>query len=100
MYERNLNALHKALRNEFDAPKAPMVIATLGQTNKDSATSTEKQIIDGMYGFVNSSQSDRGIFYTHPVSKGGASNSHYGNHAQTYMSVGLGMGAEMVKLLK
>ena len=38
--------------------------------------------------------------YTHPLSQGGASNSHYNGNAQTYMDVGLAMGEAMVELLK
>jgi hypothetical protein len=38
--------------------------------------------------------------YTHPLSMGGASFSHYGGNAETYMNVGQGMGAAMVDLLK
>jgi hypothetical protein len=38
--------------------------------------------------------------YTHPLSKGGQSGSHYGGHAETYMNVGEAMGAAMVKLMQ
>ena len=38
--------------------------------------------------------------YTHPLSQGGASNSHYNGNAQTYMDVGLAMGEGMVRLLE
>lgn len=38
--------------------------------------------------------------YTHPLSKGGASNGHYGGNAETYMNVGEAMGRAMVELLK
>ena len=100
MYERNLNALHAALRKEFDAPKAPMVVATLGQTDKAAAEGTEKMIIDGMFAWEAASKADRAVVYTHPLSMGSASNGHYGGNAKTYMNVGLGMGEAMVKLLK
>lgn len=100
MYEKNLNNLHKALRKEFNAPNAPMVVATLGQTNKDDTKGTEKMIIDAKFAWAAASPKDRAVFYSHPVSKGGASNSHYGGNAQTYMNVGLGMGAAMVELQK
>ena len=36
--------------------------------------------------------------YTHPLSKGGASNGHYGGNAETYMNVGEAMGRAMVEL--
>ena len=38
--------------------------------------------------------------YTHPLSQGGASNSHYNGNAQTYMDVGEAMGKAMVELMK
>ena len=38
--------------------------------------------------------------YTHPLSQGGASNSHYNGNAQTYMDVGKAMGEAMVGLMK
>ena len=100
MYERNLNALHAALRKEFNAPNAPMVVATLGQTDKNNTEGNEKMIIDGKFAWAAASPKDRAVFYSHPVSNGGASNGHYGGNAKTYMDVGLGMGAAMVELLK
>ena len=39
--------------------------------------------------------------YTHPlVDGGGASGSHYGGDAETYMNVGEAMGSAMAKMLK
>ena len=38
--------------------------------------------------------------YTHPLSQGGASNSHYNGNAQTYMDIGIAMGKSMLTLLK
>ena len=99
MYEKNLNQLFKALRKEFNAPKAKMVVATLGQTNKDSASGNEKMIIDGMFAFAKVHKGDATTVYTHPLSMGSASNAHYGGNAKTYMNVGLGMGKAMVDLL-
>jgi hypothetical protein len=99
MYEKNLNQLFKALRKEFNAPKAKMVVATLGQTNKDSASGNEKMIIDGMFAFAKAYKGDATTVYTNPLSMGSASNAHYGGNAKTYMNVGLGMGKAMVELL-
>jgi hypothetical protein len=99
MYEKNLVQLFKALRKEFNAPKAKMVVATLGQTNKDSASGNEKMIIDGMFAFAKAYKGEATIVYTHPLSQGGASNGHYGGNAKTYMNVGLGMGKAMAVLL-
>ena len=100
MYEKNLTQLFKALRKEFNAPKAKMVVATLGQTNKDTASGNEKMIIDGMVAFGEAHKGEVTVVYTHPLSMGGASNGHYGGNAKTYMNVGLGMGKAMVELLK
>jgi hypothetical protein len=36
--------------------------------------------------------------YAHPLSQGGASNSHYNSHALTYMMVGDALGRSMVDL--
>ena len=99
MYEKNLNQLLKALRKEFNVPKAKMVVATLGQTNRDSASGNEKMIIDGMFAFAKAHKGDATTVYTHPLSMGSASNAHYGGNAKTYMNVGLGMGKAMVDLL-
>lgn len=100
MYGKNLKQLFKELRKEFNAPKAKMIVATLGQTNKDSATDNEKLIIDGMFAFGDSHKEEAAVVYTHPISMGSSSNAHYGGNAKTYMNVGLAMGEAMVKLLK
>ena len=99
MYEKNLNQLFKALRKEFNAPKAKMVVATLGQTNRDSASGNEKMIIDGMFAFAKAHKGEAATVYTNPLSMGSSSNAHYGGNAKTYMNVGLGMGKAMVELL-
>ena len=105
MYERNLVLLLEALRKEFDAPDAPLVIATLGQTDRDAAKGTEKDIIEGMFAISDPGKypqykGEVATVYSHPLSKGGASNGHYGGNAETYMNVGLGMGEAMVELLE
>ena len=89
----------KELRKEFNAPKAKMVVATLGQTNKDTATGNEKLIIDGMFAFADSHKGEATIVFTNPISMGSSSNAHYGGNAKTYMNVGLAMGKAMVRLL-
>lgn len=104
-YEKNLETLFKALREEFNAPKAKMVVATLGQTDKDSATGNEKLILEGMMNISDPAKypqfkGDIATVYTHPLSMGSSSNAHYGGNAKTYMNVGLGMGHAMVDLLK
>ena len=99
MYEKNLNQLFKVLRKDFNAPKAKMVVATLGQTNKDTASGNERMIIDGMFAFGETHKGEAAVVYTNPISMGSSSNAHYGGNAKTYMNVGLGMGKAMVELL-
>ena len=102
-YEENLVRLIGELRREFDAPEAPFVIATLGQTEK-GAEGNEGLILDAMLAVDGDSgrhpefKDTVSTVYTHPLSKGGASNSHYGGHAETYMNVGEAMGRAMVDL--
>lgn len=105
-YEKNLVRLIKTLRKEFKAPKAKFVVATLGQTAKDVQPSNDKLIldaqlaVDGATGNYPEFKGNVSTVYTHPLSQGGASNSHYNGNAQTYMDVGLAMGEAMVRLLE
>lgn len=104
-YEQNLVQLIRQLRKDFDAPDAKFVCATLGQTEK-GATGNEGMIlnaqlaVDGESGKYEEFRGNVATVYTHPLSKGGASNGHYGGNAETYMNVGEAMGLAMVKLLK
>jgi hypothetical protein len=104
-YERNLVHLIKQLRKDFNAPEAKFVVATLGQTQK-GATGNEGLIlnamlaVDGESGKYPEFKGNVATVYTNPLSMGGASNNHYGGHAETYMNVGEGMGQAMAKLLK
>lgn len=102
MYEKNLVNLFKALRKEFNAPKAKMVVATLGQTNKDSAKGNEKHIIEGQMALATNPEfkGDVATVYSHPLSMGSSSNGHYGGNAKTYMNVGQAMGKAMADLYK
>ena len=100
VYGKNLKQLFKELRKEFNAPNAKMVVATLGQTNRETATGNEKLILDGMFAFADSHKGEAAVVYTNPISMGSASNAHYGGNAKTYMNVGLAMGEAMVALLK
>jgi hypothetical protein len=105
-YEKNLVHLIKTLRKEFKAPEAKFVVATLGQTVKKSAEGNEKLIldaqlaVDGEAGKYPEFKGNVITVYTHPLSQGGASNSHYEGNAQTYMDIGRAMGESMVKLLE
>ncbi len=104
-YEKNLVHFIKQLRKDFNAPNAKFVCATLGQTKK-GATGNEGLIlnaqmaVDGRSGKYPEFKGNVATVYTNPLSKGGASNGHYGGNAETYMNVGEGMGKAMVELLK
>jgi len=104
-YEKNLVHLIKQLRKDFDAPNAKFVTASLGQTEK-GATDGGGKILDAMLAVDGESgkhpefKGNVATVYTHPLSKGSSSGSHYGGNAQTYMNVGLAMGEAMVKLLQ
>jgi len=103
-YEFNLVNLIKQLRVEFNAPNAKFVTASLGQTVK-GATSGDGQILDAMLAVDGKSgkypefAGNVAAVYTHPLSKGASSSSHYGGNAQTYMNIGEAMGAAMNELL-
>ena len=56
--------------------------------------------VDGKTGKYPEFKGNVAAVYTHPLSQGGASNSHYNGNAQTYMDVGLAMGEAMVGLIK
>lgn len=102
MYEQNLVRLIRQLRTDFDAPLAKFVLATLGQTDLATARGTEALIIkammavDGKSGQYPEFAGNVSTVYAHPLSKGGASNSHYNGNAETYMNVGRAMGQAMV----
>ena len=102
-YELNLANLIVQLRKEFNAPNAKFVCATLGQTDKDNASGTEKDIIEAQFAISDPDKHPEfkgtvATVYAHPLSKGGASNSHYGGNAETYMNVGEAMGKAMLEL--
>lgn len=104
-YEKNLVTLVKALRKDFNAPKAAFVCASLGQTDESNTDSPDGKILEAMKNLASGKYKDElgdniGFVYTHPLSKGSSSNAHYGGNAETYMNVGLGMGEAMTKLLK
>lgn len=109
-YEKNLVALINALRKDFNAPKAKFVCATLGQTAKDAPVdakgANDKMIfdaqlaVDGKTGKHPEFKGNVATVYTHPLSKGGASNGHYNGNVETYTNVGLAMGEAMTNLLK
>jgi hypothetical protein len=106
-YEQNLVHFIKQLRQDFKAPNAKFVCATLGQTEKgnqsniNEANILEGQLaVDGNSGKYPEFKGNVATVYSHPLSLGGASNSHYGGNAETYMNIGEAMGQAMVGLLK
>ena len=56
--------------------------------------------VDGESGKYPEFRGNVATVYTHPLSQGGASNSHYNGNAETYMNVGEAMGRAMAELLK
>ncbi len=104
-YEKNLVLLINQLRKEFHAPTAKFVCATLGQHKKGDDGNGGKMLeamfnVDGKSGKYPEFKGNVATVYTNPLSKGGASGSHYGGNAETYMNVGEAMGKAMVELLK
>lgn len=90
------------LREDFDAPKAKFVIATLGQT-EHGAEGNDGAILDAQIAVASDKypefKGNVATVYTHPISKGGSSNSYYGSNAETYMDVGEAMGKTMVEMM-
>jgi hypothetical protein len=90
-YEQNLVHFIKQLRKDFDAPDAKFVCATLGQTEKGAAGNDglilESQLaVDGKAGKYEEFKGNVATVYSHPLSQGGASNSHYGGNAEIQRS--------------
>jgi hypothetical protein len=104
-YEKNLVHLIKQLRKDFNAPDAKFVCASLGQTEKGATDGGGKILqamlaVDGNSGKYPEFKGNVAAVYTHPLSRGGSSGSHYDGNAETYMNVGEAMGQEMVKLME
>jgi hypothetical protein len=104
-YEENLVNLIKALRKEFDAPKAPFVMATLGEAVKGATGNTGKVLeammaVDGNSGKYPEFKGNVATVYTHDMARGGSGNGHYGKDSRVYMDVGLALGETMNGLLK
>ena len=104
-YELNLAHLIKQLRVEYNAPNAKFVTASLGQTVMGDHTSGGGKILDAMLAVSDATkypefEGNVATVYSHPLSKGSSSGSHYGGNAETYMNIGEAMGTAMVELLK
>ena len=111
-YEANLVNFIKVVRKTFNAPNAPFVTASLGQTPFNS-TGNDGKILEAMLN-VGCNGETEGVqtnckypefkgnvaaVYTHPLlNTPGSSGAHYGGDAITYMNVGVAMGTEMAKL--
>jgi hypothetical protein len=113
-YEQNLVNLIQSLRSYYStrypgkvANNAPFVLATLGQTAiGDTSSAADKAIldaqlaVDGEAGNYPQFENNVKTVYAHPLSQGGASNSHYNGNAETYMLVGDALGRAMIDLLQ
>ena len=103
-YQANLADFIQHVRRDFNAPKAPFVLATLGQDVKGVTKGNDGLVLQAQLAVANPAihpefKGNVATVYSHPLSKGGASNSHYNGNAQTYMDVGLAMGRAMDNLL-
>ncbi len=103
-YEQNLVHFIKQLRKDFNAPDAKFVCATLGQTKKGAGGNEGKILeaqfaVDGRSGKYPEFKGNVACVYSSPFCHGGASNSHYGGNAETYMDTGEAMGRAMAVLL-
>ena len=104
-YEENLVHFIKHLRQDFSAPNAKFVLATLGEATKGSEGNGGKVLaaqlaVDGTTGKYPEFKGNVATVYSNPLSKGGSGNSHYNGNAETYMEVGQAMGQVMAELLK
>ncbi|HAA49159.1 MAG TPA: hypothetical protein DCE43_05525 [Planctomycetaceae bacterium] len=108
-YERNLVHLIKTLREEFQAPKAPFVIATIGfdgwklagnaltVANAQLAVSGETGKYPEFQGNVKTVET-RGFWRDAEVSPRNQG-FHYNQNAETYMLVGEALGRGMLQLI-
>jgi hypothetical protein len=103
-YKQNLIQLIRQLRVDFSSPNAKFVLATLGQTSKDSTDSkpgADRLIFNAQMDVSKLPEfvGNVACVYSKPFCHGGASNGHYNHNAETYMDVGLEMGRVMVSIL-
>jgi len=104
-YEQNLVQFIRQVRKEFNAPQAPFVLATMGESVKGGEGNGALVLnahlaVDGATGKYPEFKGNVATIYTHPMSQGGSGNGHYGGKAEVYMDVGEAMGKAMVELLK
>ena len=103
-YEKNLVHFIKQVRKEFNAPDAPFVLGTMGESTKGSGGNggmiLDAQLaVDGKSGKYPEFKGNVATIYTHPMAQGGSGNGHYGGKAEVYMDVGEAMGHAMVEML-
>lgn len=103
-YEQNLVHFIKSVRKEFNAPNAPFVLATMGEsvtggTGNGALILNAHLAVDGKTGKYPEFKGNVATIYTHPMAQGGSGNGHYGGKAEVYMDVGEAMGQAMVELL-
>lgn len=110
-YEQNLVHLIKTLRKEFDAPKAPFVVGTIGFGGMDMEKPEMLKIVeaqlavDGSKGKYpefkgNVKSVDIRPFWIAAEQSPKNQDFHYNQNGETYMNVGLALGKAMVDLLK
>ncbi len=100
-YEKNLVLFIKALRDDFKAPNAKFVLATLGEHTEGCGNKIfdAHMAVDGSKGNYPEFKGNVATVYSNPLSMGGSGNGHYGGNPETYMNVGEAMGKAMVELL-
>jgi hypothetical protein len=111
-YEQNLVTLINTLRKEFNAPKAPFVVATCGFNGGEGwePGSSAEAIFNGQMNVGNPEKHpdfagnvasvDTRPFYRPPEVSPRNQSFHYHGNAETYMLVGEAMGKAMVDLQK
>lgn len=101
-YGIHLAQLVRALREEFKAPDAMLVAASIGET-KMGAGGNEGKMMDAMIALSKTDDEEFkdkvGFVYSNPLVTGGSCG-HYNNNVESYMNVGEAMGKAMVELLK
>lgn len=108
-YEENLTTLIEALRSDFDAPNAPVVVATVGfgggnwdpGSSGDTIFKAQMAVGDpaqhpAFEGTVASV--DTTGYWRSTAESPGSQGFHYNNNAETYMLVGDAMGRAMLEL--
>ncbi len=103
-YEQNLVHFIRSVRKEFEAPNAPFVLATMGEsvkggTGNGALVLNAHLAVDGTSGKYPEFKGNVATIYTNPMAQGGSGNGHYGGKAEVYMDVGEAMGRAMVELL-